>query len=83
MSSSSSVLEEDGGIKAAKLSTLAAKEERVGGGKLSIPLLAPLSTPRKFVISLYREVNKCLYVVALNFFLLLPNCSAWPCLAVA
>ena len=29
------------------------------------------------------EVNKGLYVVARNFFLLLLNCSAWPCLAVA
>ena len=31
----------------------------------------------------YREVNKGLYVVARNFFLLLLNCSAWPCLGPA
>ena len=31
----------------------------------------------------YRARNKGLYVVARNFFLLLLNCSAWPCLAVA
>ena len=31
----------------------------------------------------YREVNKGLYVVARIFFLLLLNCFAWPCLAVA
>ena len=29
---------------------------------------------------LYRGGNKGLYVVARNFFLLLLNCSAWPCL---
>ena len=28
----------------------------------------------------YRGENKCLYEVAINFFLLLLNCSAWPCL---
>ena len=31
----------------------------------------------------YREANKGLYVVARNFFLLLLNCSAWPCLGPA
>ena len=31
----------------------------------------------------HREVNKGLYVVARNFFLLLLNCSAWPCLGPA
>ena len=31
----------------------------------------------------HREVNKGLYVVARNFFLLLLNCSAWPCLGLA
>ena len=31
----------------------------------------------------YREVNKGLYVVAKNFFLLLLNCSARPCLGPA
>ena len=35
----------------------------------------------KFVV--YREVNKGLYVVARNVFLLLLNCSAWPCLVPA
>ena len=33
--------------------------------------------------SVHRARNKGLYVVARNFFLLLLNCSAWPCLAVA
>ena len=33
--------------------------------------------------STYREAKKGLYVVALNFFLLLLNCSAWPCLGPA
>ena len=28
-------------------------------------------------LQVYREVNKGLYVVARNFFLLLLNCSAW------
>ena len=32
---------------------------------------------------LYRARNKGLCVVARNFFLLLLNCSAWPCLAAA
>jgi len=32
---------------------------------------------------MYRAPGKGLYVVARNFFLLLLNCSAWPCLAVA
>ena len=32
---------------------------------------------------LYRGGNKGLYVVARNFFLLLLNCSAWPCLGPA
>ena len=32
---------------------------------------------------LYREANKGLYVVARNFFLLLLNYSAWPCLGPA
>ena len=31
----------------------------------------------------YRGGNKGLYVVARNFFLLLLNCSAWPCLGPA
>ena len=31
----------------------------------------------------YREVNKGLYMVARNFFLLLLNFSAWPCLGPA
>ena len=31
----------------------------------------------------YREVNKGLSMVARNFFLLLLNCSAWPCLGPA
>ena len=31
----------------------------------------------------HRAREKGLYVVARNFFLLLLNCSAWPCLAVA
>ena len=35
------------------------------------------------VCTLQREVNKGLYVVAINFFLLLLNCSAWPCLGPA
>merc|ERR1739842_13568 len=30
--------------------------------------------------NMYRAPGKCLYVVARNFFLLLLNCSAWPCL---
>ena len=34
-------------------------------------------------ITIYRARNKGLYVVARNFFLLLLNCSAWPCLGVA
>ena len=34
-------------------------------------------------LQLYRGVNKGLYVVARNFFLLLLNCSAWPCLGPA
>ena len=34
-------------------------------------------------ISEYRDRLKGLYVVARNFFLLLLNISAWPCLAVA
>ena len=33
--------------------------------------------------TMYREVNKGLYVVAGNFFLLLLNCSAWLCLGPA
>ena len=32
---------------------------------------------------IYRGGNKGLYVVARNFFPLLLNCSAWPCLVVA
>ena len=32
---------------------------------------------------LYREVNKGLYVVTTNFFLLLLNCSAWVLLSLA
>ena len=36
-----------------------------------------------FCWTIYRARNKGLYVVARNFFLLLLNCSAWPCLAVA
>ena len=32
---------------------------------------------------IYREGNKGLYVVARDFFLLLLNCSAWPCLGPA
>ena len=36
-----------------------------------------------FLISVYRAPGKCLYVVARNFFLLLLNCSAWPCLGPA
>ena len=32
---------------------------------------------------MYRGRNKGLYVVARNFFLLLLNCSAWPCLGPA
>ena len=32
---------------------------------------------------IYRGGNKGLYVVAINFFLLLLNCSAWPCLGPA
>ena len=31
----------------------------------------------------YRAPGKCLYVVARNLFLLLLNCSAWPCLGPA
>ena len=37
----------------------------------------------KLVRTMYREANKGLYVVARNFFLLLLNCSAWPCLGPA
>ena len=33
--------------------------------------------------SVYIEVNKGLYVVARNVFLLFHNCSAWPCLGPA
>ena len=33
--------------------------------------------------TMYRGGNKCLYVVARNFFLLLLNCSACPCLGHA
>ena len=33
--------------------------------------------------ALYRDLLKGLYVVAINFFLLLLNCFAWPCLANA
>ena len=33
--------------------------------------------------SMYRARNKGLYMVARNFCMLLLNCSAWPCLAVA
>ena len=33
--------------------------------------------------SIYREVNKGVYVVAKYFFLLLLNCSTWPCLGPA
>ena len=33
--------------------------------------------------TIYRARKKGLHVVARNFFLLLLNCSAWPCLAVA
>ena len=35
------------------------------------------------VVHMYRARNKGLYVVARNFFLLLLNSCAWPCLAVA
>ena len=38
---------------------------------------------RKGMIYMYRGGNKCVYVVARNFFLLLFNCSAWPCLGPA
>ena len=34
-------------------------------------------------VQIYREGNKGLYVVEGNFFLLLLNCSAWPCLGPA
>ena len=34
-------------------------------------------------LMMYRDRLKGWYVVARNFFLLLLNCSAWPCLAVA
>ena len=52
----------------------------------------PLPTPKKTfeeVLAVdnieitYREVYKGLYVVVRNFFLLLLNCSAWPCLGPA
>ena len=36
-----------------------------------------------FIFGAYRGENKGLYVVARNFFLLLLNCSAWPCLGPA
>ena len=32
---------------------------------------------------LYRAPKKCVYMVARNFFLLLLNFSAWPCLGAA
>ena len=34
-------------------------------------------------IQVYKDLLKGWYVVARNFFLLLLNCSGWPCLAVA
>ena len=37
----------------------------------------------KMSFCMYRGGNKGLYVVARNFFLLLLNCSAWPCLGPA
>ena len=44
--------------------------------------ITQLLTP-DMIIMVYRDRLKGLYVVARNFFLLLLNCSAWPCLAVA
>ena len=49
----------------------------VTSDQIHIRLLAP----RTFIK--YRDRLKGLYVVARNFFLLLLNFSAWPCLAVA
>ena len=42
-----------------------------------IPILEQL------LVALYRGGNKGLYVVARNFFLVLLNFSAWPCLGAA
>ena len=71
-----------------------ALKERRGGGEarnleirldLSAPdLLRPISDIGNVNLSQrYRDRLKGLYVVARNFFMLLLNCSAWPCLAVA
>ena len=37
----------------------------------------------RFMLCIYRYRLKSLYVVARNFFLLLLNCSVWPCLGPA
>ena len=44
---------------------------------------APPTTRPSLAATVYRARKKGLYVVARNFFLLLLNFSAWPCLAVA
>ena len=47
------------------------------------PTRSHVRVPVRIHPYLYRAPVKCLYVVARSFFLLLLNCSAWPCLAVA
>ena len=47
------------------------------------PTNAAQSTAEEVFRYVYIGGNKGLYVVARNFFLLLLNCSAWPCLGPA
>ena len=54
-----------------------AEGERKAGGSWIYKTHIPFSS------ALYRGENKGLYGVARNFFLLLLNCSAWPCLGLA
>ena len=42
-----------------------------------------LNDGQSMPLRLYRAPGKCLYVVARTFFLLLLNCSAWPCQGLA
>ena len=46
-------------------------------------IVVPIGVLHNENIQMYRAEKKSWYVVARNFFLLLLNFSAWPCLAVA
>ena len=55
----------------------------LGNRRLDLPNIVWYVKPKQCTNWIYREINKGLYVVARNFFLLLLNCSAWPCLGPA